>query len=176
MALLPQPAAMAVEAAVAPLAPVAAVAAVTAVSAVTAEPAVPSTGVTRTYAIVGDGIPDSLSGTAGDASRGRTVVATRQIGLCLLCHAGPIAEERFQGTLAPDLSGAGSRWSAAQLRLRLVDSRKLNPASIMPSYFRTDGFARVGKAWAGKTILSAEQIEDVIAYLLTLKATRTDAN
>ena len=121
------------------------------------------------YAIAGDGIPQSLSGSPGDVERGRTIVATRQIGLCLLCHTAPVPEERFQGTLAPNLSGAGSRFSAAQLRLRLADSRKLNPASIMPSYFRTDGLTRVGVAWQGKTILSAQQIEDVIVYLQTLK-------
>ena len=98
-------------------------------------------------------------------------MVNRQLGLCLLCHTGPIPEERFQGTLAPDLSGAGSRWSGAQLRLRLVDGRRLNPATIMPTYYRTEGLTRVGAAWQSRTILSAQQIEDVVAYLLTLRAT-----
>ena len=124
----------------------------------------------RGYVVVGDGIPQPLTGIRGDPARGRAIVATRQIGLCLLCHSGPIPEERFQGTLAPDLSGAGSRWNAGQLRLRLVDSRKLNPATIMPSYFRADGFTRVGATWHGRTILGAQQIEDVVAFLLTLTA------
>ena len=121
------------------------------------------------YAIVGDGIPASLTGAPGDPARGRTIVATRQVGLCLLCHTGPIPEEKFQGTLAPDLGGAGSRLSVPQLRLRMVDSRKVNPASIMPAYFRSDGLTRAGSAWQGKTILNAQQIEDVVAYLTTLQ-------
>ena len=119
--------------------------------------------------VVGDGIPESLTGVAGDAAKGRTIVATRQVGLCLLCHAGPIPEEKFQGTLAPDLSGAGARLTTAQLRLRMVDSRKINPSSIMPAYFRSEGLSRVGTQWQGKTILSAQQVEDVVAYLETLK-------
>jgi len=119
--------------------------------------------------VVGDGIPQPLAAEPGDAARGRAIVANRQVGLCLLCHTAPIAEERFQGTLAPDLAGAGARWSAEQLRLRIVDSRRLNPQSIMPAYFRTDGLTRVGKNWQGKTLLGAQQIEDVIAYLMTLR-------
>ncbi len=119
--------------------------------------------------VVGDGIPAALEGRVGDAARGRAIVATRQQGLCLLCHAGPIPEERFQGNLAPDLAGAGARWSVAQLRLRLVDARRLNPDSIMPAYYRTDGLTRVGRAWEGKPLLDAQQIEDVVAYLATLR-------
>ena len=96
-------------------------------------------------------------------------MANRQVGLCLLCHTGPIPEERFQGTLAPDLKGAGTRWSAGQLRLRMVDSTRLNPATIMPPYYRIEGLNRVAPAFAGKPVLNAEQIEDVIAYLVTLR-------
>ena len=119
--------------------------------------------------VVGDAIPQALTGTPGDAARGRAIVANRQQGLCLLCHTGPIPEERFQGNLAPDLSGAGSRWSEGQLRLRIADAQRLNPASIMPAYYRTDGLARVGANWQGKPVLDAQQIEDVVAFLLTLK-------
>jgi len=119
--------------------------------------------------VVGDGIPAALEGLVGDATRGRALVASRQLGLCLLCHAGPIPEERFQGNLAPDLAGAGQRWTTAQLRLRLVDPRRLNPDSIMPAYYRSTGLTRVGRNWEGKPILDAQQLEDVVAYLATLR-------
>jgi sulfur-oxidizing protein SoxX len=110
-----------------------------------------------------------LPGTvAGDPVRGRAVVANRQVGLCLLCHAGPIPEERFQGNLAPDLRGTGRRWNAAQLRARIVDASQFNPDTIMPSYYKTEGLNRVAAAHQGKTILDAQQIEDVVAWLQTL--------
>lgn len=116
------------------------------------------------------GIAERLPGAgAGDVVRGRAIVASRQVGLCLLCHSGPIPEERFQGNLAPDLSGAGLRWTEAQLRLRIADSSQINPDTIMPSYFRSKGFTRVAPAQQGKSILTAQQIEDVVAYLLTLR-------
>ena len=121
------------------------------------------------YTVVGDAIPKPLADKPGDAARGRAIVANRSVGLCLLCHSGPIAEERFQGDLAPSLAGAGGRWSVAQLRLRIVDGARLNPDTIMPPYYRTTGLQRVAKPFEGKTILTAEQIEDVVAYLATLK-------
>ena len=121
------------------------------------------------YTVVGDAIPKPLADRPGDAARGRAIVANRSVGLCLLCHGGPIPEERFQGTLAPSLAGAGGRWSMAQLRLRIVDGARLNPDTIMPPYYRTTGLVRVAKPFEGKTILTAEQIEDVVAYLATLK-------
>ena len=110
-----------------------------------------------------------MTGAAGDPARGRAVVLDRRLGACLLCHTGPFPDERFQGTLAPDLSGAGSRWSAGQLRLRLVDATRLNPGTIMPPYYRVDGLARVGSAWREKPILTAAQIEDAVAFLSTLR-------
>jgi L-cysteine S-thiosulfotransferase len=116
-----------------------------------------------------EAIPESLTGAKGDPARGRAIVANRQVGLCLLCHSGPFPEERFQGNLAPDLTGAGRRWSEGQLRLRIVDSSRVNPVSIMPAYHRTEGLVRVAPAWRGKPVLSAEQIEDVVAFLMTLK-------
>ena len=121
------------------------------------------------YAVVGDAIPASLTGRPGDPARGRAIVADRQRGLCLLCHSGPFPEERFQGGLAPSLAGAGSRWSEGQLRLRLVDGRRLNPDTIMPPYYSTEGLTRVAPAWAGKPVLGAGQIEDVVAFLATLR-------
>jgi L-cysteine S-thiosulfotransferase len=114
-------------------------------------------------------IPGSLTGEAGDPARGRAIVLDRRLGACLLCHTGPFAEEKFQGTLAPDLSGAGSRSSAGQLRLRLVDATRVNPGTIMPPYYRLDRLTRVGVAWRGKPIMSAAQIEDVVAFLSTLR-------
>jgi sulfur-oxidizing protein SoxX len=123
----------------------------------------------KSYAVAGDAIPESLTGTKGDPAKGRAIVANRQVGLCLLCHSGPFPEERFQGTLAPDLAGAGTRWSPGQLRLRIVDSTRINPATIMPPYYRIDDLTRVSPAFAGKPVLNAEQIEDVVAYLVTLQ-------
>ena len=125
--------------------------------------------VLRPFTVVGDAIPEPLTGARGNADRGRAIVVDRQKGLCLLCHSGPFPEQPFQGTLAPDLQGVGSRWSEGQLRLRVVDSSRLNPATIMPSYYRVDGLTRVGRAWQGKPVLDAEQIEDVVAFLATLK-------
>ena len=118
--------------------------------------------------VVGDAIPVSLTGMPGDATRGRALVVERS-STCILCHNGPFPEQKFQGDLAPSLTGVGGRWSAGQLRLRLVDASRLNATTIMPSYYRVDGLDRVGPAWRGKPILSAEQIEDIVAYLVTLR-------
>ena len=122
----------------------------------------------QSVVVVGDAIPASLTGAPGNAARGRALVVER-INTCILCHNGPFPEQKFQGDLAPNLAGAGSRWSAGQLRLRLVDASRLNATTIMPSYYRVDGLDRVGLAWRGKPILSAEQIEDIVAYLVTLR-------
>ena len=116
-----------------------------------------------------DSLPAPLTATPGDAVRGRAIVANRQVGLCLLCHTGPIPEERFQGNLAPNLAGAGERFNAGQLRLRMVDSRRINPETIMPAYHSKDGLHRVPTALRDKTLLSAQQVEDVVAYLQTLR-------
>jgi sulfur-oxidizing protein SoxX len=118
--------------------------------------------------IVGDAIPESLTAAPGGATRGRALVVERS-STCILCHNGPFPEQKFQGDLAPNLAGVGSRWSEGQLRLRLVDASRLNATTIMPSYYRVDGLDRVGPAWHGKPILSAEQIEDIVAYLVTLR-------
>lgn len=123
----------------------------------------------RPFRIAGDTIPEPLTGSPGDPERGRKIVVTRQLGLCLLCHSGPFPEERFQGDLAPDLKGAGARWTEGQLRLRLVDPSRFNPETIMPAYYRTESLVLVAPAFRGKPVLSAEQIEDVVAFLVTLK-------
>jgi L-cysteine S-thiosulfotransferase len=122
----------------------------------------------RAYAVSGDSIVEPLTGVPGDPARGRALVLERT-STCILCHSGPFPEEKFQGDLAPSLAGSGSRWSAGQLRLRLVDASRLNPVTIMPSYYRIDGLERVAPAWRGKPILTAEQIEDIVAYLATLR-------
>ena len=119
--------------------------------------------------VVGDGIPAPLTSTTGNAARGRSIVVNRQVGLCLLCHSGPFDDERAQGNLAGNLSGAGSRWTAAQLRLRVADARRLDPDGLMPSLHRAAGQQRVGAAWQGRPVLDAQQVEDVVAFLLTLK-------
>ena len=116
-----------------------------------------------------DEIPLPLSGAKGDPARGRAIVTNRQLGHCLLCHSGPFPEERFQGNIGPDLGGIGARLSEGQIRLRIADPGRLNPATLMPAYFRSEGLTRVAPAFRGKTVLTAEQIEDVVAFLATLR-------
>jgi sulfur-oxidizing protein SoxX len=121
------------------------------------------------FSVVGGAIPRSLTGARGDPARGRAIVTNRHVGLCLLCHSGPFPEERLQGTLAPGLAGSGTRWSEGQLRLRIVDARRLDPLTIMPPYYRIGGLHRVAPSLRGKPVLTAEQIEDVVAFLATLR-------
>jgi sulfur-oxidizing protein SoxX len=123
----------------------------------------------RPYVIVGDAIPASLTGVAGDPVRGKAIVASRQTGLCLLCHSAPLPEQKFQGSIGPDLKGIASRNTEGQLRLRIVDPRAFNPDTIMPAYYRRDGLTRVAQAFRGKTVLTAQEIEDVVAFLMTLR-------
>lgn len=105
----------------------------------------------------------------GDAARGRAMVLDRQAGFCLLCHSGPFPEERFQGNLGPSLAGVGARLSQAELRQRVADPRAFNPQSIMPAYARSQGLNQVAAAQAGKPLLSPAQLDDVAAFLATLK-------
>jgi L-cysteine S-thiosulfotransferase len=121
------------------------------------------------YSVEGDAIPAPLADRPGDAERGRRIVTDRQVGLCMLCHSGPFTDVRFQGDIATDLGGAGLRWSAGQLRLRLVDPQRLDPQSIMPGYYRNHDLQSVGWQWRGQPVLSAQQIEDVVAFLATLR-------
>lgn len=124
----------------------------------------------QAQAVVGDSIAESLSGMPGDPVRGRAIVASRQTGLCLLCHSGPFPEERFQGNLAPELSMSVKRLSAAQLRARIVDSSRFNPDTIMPTYYKAVNLKRVGPKWIGQPILNEQEIEDVVAFLGTLNS------
>jgi L-cysteine S-thiosulfotransferase len=117
----------------------------------------------------GDGIALPLDEKIGDAARGRDIVLDRAVGNCLICHHVPVEAEPFQGELGPDLGGVGSRLSAAQIRLRLVDQSLLNRETMMPPYYRVDGLKRVAEAFQGKPNLNAQQIEDVVAWLSTLK-------
>lgn len=121
--------------------------------------------------IVAGQIEKPLTSTPGDAQHGRTIVLSRQTGLCILCHSGPFPEERFQGNLAPDLGISVASLTASQLRARIVNASYFNPNTIMPSYYRTDHLNRVASKFAGQTILNAQEIEDVVAFLLTLKNT-----
>jgi len=120
------------------------------------------------YHVDHDAIREALTSAPGDPGRGREVLVGRD-GNCLLCHAVPETGARFMGNLAPPLSGVGARLTAGQLRLRVVDSSRLNPDTIMPSYYRVDGLNRVAEAWRGKPVLTAQQVEDTVAYLLTLR-------
>ncbi|MSO93061.1 MAG: sulfur oxidation c-type cytochrome SoxX [Rhodospirillales bacterium] len=123
----------------------------------------------RTFRVAGNGIPDPISASAGDAARGMQAAADRQRGNCILCHALPLEGAGYQGELAPDLSAVAIRLSAAQIRLRIVDSTRVNPETIMPAYYRVDGLNRVAAEFRGKPVLSAEEIEDVVAYLMSLR-------
>ncbi len=118
--------------------------------------------------IMRDSIFESLSTAPGDVSRGRVIVASRQTGLCLLCHSGPFPEERFQGNLAPELSISAARLTASQLRARIVDASHFNPNTIMPAYYKTGHLNRVAPKFVGQTILNGQEIEDVVAYLVSL--------
>ena len=120
------------------------------------------------FRVDGDAIAAPLTQSSGDAARGREILMGRD-GNCLLCHAAPETGARFMGNLAPPLSGVAQRLDAGQLRLRIVDSMRINPQTSMPSYFRVDRLTQVAEPYRGKPILSAQQVEDVVAYLLTLR-------
>ena len=120
------------------------------------------------YQVVDDGIPDSLTGAAGDAARGRAVFANRQVSTCLLCHADPAADAA-PPTIGPSLKDVGARLTPAQIRLRLVDTRRLDPDTVMPPFYAVTGLQRVARAWQGRPVLTATQIEDLVAFLATLR-------
>jgi len=137
-----------------------------AVYGVAAGCAVPAPGPLASYSVTGDAIISPLTAEAGDPERGRKLFAERD-GNCFLCHTVPGG--RFMGNLASPLAGVGARLNEGQLRLRIVDSMRLNRDTIMPSYYRTDGLNQVAAAWRGKPLLTAREIEDTVAYLLTLR-------
>lgn len=123
-----------------------------------------------TYDVVDEiSIPVSLTGKPGDPVEGRKVAINRKLGNCLACHKMPIPEEPFHGETAPDLAGVAGRYEEGELRLRVVDPKIVNPATMMPAFYRIDGLNRVMKDFEGKPMLTAQQVEDVVAYLGTLK-------
>lgn len=115
-------------------------------------------------------ISKSLCGLEGNSERGRKLVIDRKKGNCLACHMMPITEQDFHGNIAPPLFGVGARYNDSQLRLRLVDIKQLNPMSLMPSFYKhPDNLNRVAKKFQGRPPLDSQEVEDIVAYLITLK-------
>jgi sulfur-oxidizing protein SoxX len=132
--------------------------------------ALSSTAGIVSFAIAGDAIPEALGGGMGDAQRGLAVIRDRRKGNCLICHSlSRVVDEPFQGEIGPALDGVGRRLSAAQIRLRVVDPARLNPATLMPSYYRVEGLVNVAPEYKGLPVLDAQQIEDIVTYLSSLK-------
>jgi sulfur-oxidizing protein SoxX len=119
--------------------------------------------------VVNGAIPAPLTDQPGDPERGRRIILDREGGDCIVCHAMPLPQRQFHGTIGPPLDGVGDRYTAGALRLRLVDPKAINPQTIMPAYYRVEGLHRVLDRYRGKPVLTAQQVEDVVAYLLTLK-------
>jgi sulfur-oxidizing protein SoxX len=123
-------------------------------------------------------VPVSVSGTAGNPEEGAKVISSRALGNCVSCHENSaMPDVQFQGNVGPSLDGTGSRWSEAELRGILVDAKQVFPETIMPAFYQdnTSRFIRPGKAYTAgpadetfSTLLTAQQIEDVVAYLTTL--------
>jgi L-cysteine S-thiosulfotransferase len=122
------------------------------------------------YRIVNRAIPQPLTDQPGHPERGRRIVLDREGGDCIICHAMPLPQRRFHGNIGPPLDGVGSRYTTGELRLRVVDPSVINPETIMPAYYKARGRHRVLDRYRHKPILTAQQIEDVVAYLLTLKS------
>lgn len=139
-------------------------------AALLALPVVSSATALEPFAVVGDAIPAPLGGLTGDVRRGAALVRDRERGNCLICHQGADPTEPFQGSIGPPLAGVGARLDAGKIRLRLVDASLLNPQTVMPPYFRTENLHDVAPAFRGKPALSAQEIEDVVSYLATLRA------
>lgn len=127
------------------------------------------TAALEAYEVAGDAIPRPLGGLTGDIAHGEALVRDRERGNCLICHQGVDRREPFQGSIGPPFAGVGARLTAGQIRLKLVDASRLNPETVMPPYYRTEGLLDVAPQYRGKPALSAQEIEDVVAYLASLR-------
>ncbi|MBU2935323.1 MULTISPECIES: sulfur oxidation c-type cytochrome SoxX [Pacificibacter] len=128
-------------------------------------------------AYVDGAIADSLTGVAGNAEKGREILTSKSLGNCVACHAAEAYEDiSFHGEIGPMLDGVGSRWEEAEVRGIVANAKMTFEGTIMPAFYKTNGYIRPGDAYTGKAatgdlppLLSAQQIEDVVAYLMTLK-------
>lgn len=143
---------------------------VTIALASTPENAAQERGALVDYRMANGAIPQPLTDEPGDPERGRRLVLDREGGDCIVCHVMPLPQRQFHGSIGPPLDGISGRYSAGELRLRLVDPKAFNPETIMPAYYKLEGLHRVLERYRGKPVLTAQQIEDVVAYLLTLRA------
>jgi len=143
--------------------------AVLAIAGVTVPTNAPADELVKFSVVDGSSIAASLTGKAGDSVKGREVAIHRQKGNCLACHALPVPEQPYHGEVGPDLNGVASRLSEGEIRLRIVNPKYANPGTIMPAFYRTEGLHMVAKKFVGKPMLTAEEVEDVVAYLMTLK-------
>jgi sulfur-oxidizing protein SoxX len=122
------------------------------------------------FEVKNNAIPTSLTGKPGNPDEGRKAVGGRQLGNCLACHQiSVLSKEPFHGNTGPSLDGVAGRMSEGEIRLRIVDATKANADTMMPPFYRTEGLNRVLPRFQGKTILTAEQVEDVVAFMMTLK-------
>lgn len=129
----------------------------------------PASAQVSNYMVTGDAINAPLDGHVGKAERGKAIVKNRETANCLICHTIPDPHERFMGDVGPPLAGVALRLSVAQIRLRLVDPTRVNPSAVMPAYHRVGGLAHVDARYADRPVLTAREIEDVVAYLATLR-------
>lgn len=122
------------------------------------------------YAVKDYAIEQSLTGKPGDAAKGRALAVTSGQGNCVICHKLPIPEVAFRiGNVGPDLTEVGGRLTPGEIRMRIVNPKLLNEETIMPAYYRVSGLNRVAPNFANKPMLSPEQVEDLVAYLSSLK-------
>ena len=119
--------------------------------------------------VVADALPKSLTGAPGDAAAGKKVFLTRTLGNCLACHqVTSLKSEEFHGEFGPSLDGVAGRYNEAQLRLIVADPKRIFTGTVMPAFYKNDGLDRVRPEFVGKPILTAAQVEDVVAFLKTL--------